>query len=83
MGDQLTGISGSLYAYERYPNTTYVSGIDSFDIYNQSFSTNTFTAFVNGVRQDPNNFIQYSSNTSLITGELFLKKLPRVFIIKL
>ena len=74
LGDQLTGISGSLYAYENYPNTTYVSGIDSFDIYNQSFSTNTFTAFVNGVRQDPNDFIQYSSNTSLITGGIISQK---------
>lgn len=74
LGDQLTGISGSLYAYERYPNTTYVSGVDSFDIYNQSFYTNTFSAFVNGVRQDPNNFIQYSANTSLITGGIISQK---------
>ncbi len=74
LGTQLTGITGSLYAYEKYPNASYVSGVDSFDIYNQSFSANTFNAFVNGVRQDPDNFIQYSATASLITGGIISQK---------
>lgn len=74
LGTQLTGITGSLRAYNNYAGATLQTGVGAFAIEEQSFSKNAFVSFVNGVRQNPNNFIQYGTGVTLLGGGQIFQK---------
>ena len=64
----LSGVTGVLFGYDRYENSTEYTGLELLSIYDKSFPRNGFVFYLNGVRANIEDCIQYSSQTSLLTG---------------
>ena len=62
----LTGITGHLTTYPDYTDLVTSTGVGLYDLTGRFLLDNVY--YLNGVRQNPNNFLVYATGVSLIVG---------------
>ena len=62
----VTGITGNLITYPDYADLVTSTGVGLYDLTGRFLLDNVY--YLNGIRQNPNNFLVYSTGVSLIMG---------------
>ena len=70
----ITDTTGELVSYSNYTGASRVTGLNLFTLTDQSFIRDNFVPFINGIRQRPEDYLQYNPSVCLLTGVEIFKK---------